>query len=796
MGLMYGDNFQLLSGDVESGAGFAIAPLTFRPSEVIETSADACILHPTCLDAAFHVIFAAIETTQNGRSLDEAFVPTFVRSMTVSGLLNSKKLEPEDQKFWVKSETKLPGSRVAINHLSMQSGCSNEVLVEMQGFEVTALGNNSNIDESKRSLFFRIKWQPAFDRLGRSSHSRLFNSIAEVMDIFAHQFPDSQILHITPNLNVTRKLLRFLGGSQDEHRRFNQITPYSPTLDLGSVRDDVADWGDLINFKEPEDGNYDVVVISEPVDYDVARFVRADGFVIVDNTIWDPQNLLEVFKDGAYSSYRNSISVRAPEREITLLVSTTFTAMTQAMVSAIRDLYEGTVNTLSIADVRKVPLPSDNVISLVSLDEDPFFKESADNPMMFEAVQALLEHPGMTILWLLNGATDESPNPAQAMILGLARTVRSENEDIKFITLDLPRGYEPASASRHAVEVLNGPLTEDEFAVRNGLLFIPRVEVDDILNKKLPNEGNRLPRLEPFKQHRNLALKIGKVGLLDTLVFDEDEDILGSELGDDDVEVEVKASALNFRDLAASIGIIDDYRLGDECSGIVMRTGRNVSEVDFRPGDRVLACRPGQGAHRSVVRNPALLCHKIGSMDFVTATSFEGVFTTAYYSLVDTARLQKGEYCLIHAAAGGVGQMAIQLAQMIGAHVIATVGSQSKRDFLKERFFLKDEMIFSSRDPSFVEGVLKVTNGRGCDVALNSLAGELLHATWSCIAPFGRLVEIGKRDIHENTKLDMDSFRRNVSYASVNLITLFNLNKRLLSRVIDDCYKLIENGKI
>ena len=796
MGLMYGDNFQLLSGDVESGAGFAIAPLTFRPSQVVETSADACILHPTCLDAAFHVIFAAIETTQNGRSLDEAFVPTFVRSMTVSGLLNSKKLEPEDQTFWVKSETELPGSRVAINHLSMQSGYSNEVLVEMQGFEVTALGNSSNIDESKRSLFFRIKWQPAFDKLGRSSQSRPFNSIAEVMDVFAHQFPDIRILHITPNLNVTRKLLRFLGGSRDEHRRFNQITPYSLTSDLGSVRDDVADWGDLVNFKEPEDGNYDVVVISEPVDYDVARFLRADGFVIVDNTIWDSQNFLEVFKDGAFSSYRNSISVRAPEHEITLLVSTTFTANTQAMVSAIRDLYKGTVKTLSIADVHKVPLPSGNVISLVSLDEDPFFEESAGNRMMFEAIQTLLQRSSITIQWLLEGATDESPSPAQAMILGLARTVRSENEDIKFITLDLPKGYEPASASRHAVEVLNGPLTEDEFAVRNDLLFIPRVEVDDTLNKKLPNEANRLPRLEPFKQDRNLALKIGKVGLLDTLVFDEDEDILGSELGDDDVEIEVKASALNFRDLAASIGIIDDYRLGDECSGIVTRTGRNVSEVDFRPGDRVLACRPGQGAHRSVVRNPALLCHKIGSMDFVTATSFEGVFTTAYYSLVDTARLQKGEYCLIHAAAGGVGQMAVQLAQMIGAHVIATVGSQSKRDFLKERFLLKDEMIFSSRDPSFVGGVLEVTNGRGCDVALNSLAGELLHATWSCIAPFGRLVEIGKRDIHENTKLDMDPFRRNVSYASVDLITLFNLNKRLLSRVIDDCYKLIENGKI
>ena len=649
MGLMYGDKFQLLSGDVESGAGFAIAPLTFRPSKVVATPVDACVLHPTCLDAAFHVIFAAIETLQNGRPLDEAFVPTFVRSMTVSGLLNGKKHQPDDQSFWVKSETTLPGPRVAINRLSMQSGRSNDVLVDMQGFEVTALGNSSDLEESKRSLFFRIRWQPAFDRLGSSSYTRSFKSIADVMDVFAHQFPNANILHLTPNLSRTRELLRFLGGSQDERRRFNQITPYSLLSDIESRKDDIADWGGLVTFGEPKHGNYDVVVISELVDYDVTHYLKGNGFVIADNNTWNSQALHEIFRDGAYSSYRNCASLQAPEEELTLLVSSNLTATTQALVSAIRDLTNRTLRTLSISDVAKVPLPSCNIISLVSLDENPFFEASPDNSVMLDAIQKILQSSSNAILWLLRGATDESTNPAQAMILGLARTIRSENEDIKFITLDLPIDYEIVSTSVHVMKILNGPFSEDEFAVQNGSLCIPRVEADDSLNKKLPDGGNRRPRLEPFKQDRNLALKIGKVGLLDTLVFDDDEDVIGSEIGDEDVEIEVKASALNFRDLAASIGIIDDYRLGDECSGTVTRTGLKVKDADFRPGDRVLAVRPGQGAHRSVIRNPALLCHKIGSMDFVTATSFAGVFTTAYYSLVDTARLQKGEYCLIHA---------------------------------------------------------------------------------------------------------------------------------------------------
>ena len=610
IGLDYGENFQLLSGDIESGAGFAIAPLTFRPVDVIATPADACILHPTCLDAAFHVIFAAIETTQNGRPLTEAFVPTFVRSMTVSGLLSSKKHVSEDQAFWVKSETKLPGSRIANNHLSMRSGRSTDVLVDIQGLELTALGNSSDTEASKRPLFFRIRWLPAFDRLGRGGHVPSFNSIASVMDTFVHQFPNAQILHLTPELAATRDLLHFLGGSEGERRRFGNITPHSRSSSFASTKECLSGWGNLVTFDEPTDHTYDAVVISEPVEYDITPFLKPDGFVIVDNNAWDSQALLKVFKDGAYSVYKDSANSPACKEDLTLLVSAVCTATTQAVVSTIRDLYEGTVRTMPITDVTRIPLSSRYIVSLVSLDEDLLFEASADSPTIFDAIQKLVKRSGNTILWLLKGSTSETSNPAQAIVLGLARTIRSEYEDIKFITLDLPEGHDTTNTGQCAVEILKGPFTEDELVLRNDLIFIPRVEVDENLNKKLPNGGHQQQRLETFKQDRNLALKIGKVGLLDTLVFEDDEDTIGSQIGADDVEVEVKASALNFRDLAASIGIIDDYRLGDECSGVITQTGRNVDEAKFRPGDRVLAFRPGQGAHRSIVRNPALLCHK------------------------------------------------------------------------------------------------------------------------------------------------------------------------------------------
>jgi acyl transferase domain-containing protein/NADPH:quinone reductase-like Zn-dependent oxidoreductase/NAD(P)-dependent dehydrogenase (short-subunit alcohol dehydrogenase family) len=796
LGLQYGEDFQLLSGDIESGPGFAIAPLTFQPAQVITMSADRCILHPTILDASFHVIFASIET-QMVVPMEEAFVPTFIRSMAISGLLKITENALDPQNFWVKSDSKLPGSRVAINQLSIQAENSNEVLVDMKGFEVTALGNDSAAEAQKRALFFQIKWKPAFDQLGRNDHSASFSDIAEVMDTFVHQFPDCQILHLTPSLSSTKEVLRHLGGNDSQPRRFQSITPYSGSTNLDELRVDLeTQWPGLVGPEELMENQYDVIVVSESVDFDITKFLKEDGFIIVDGVPFDAQGLIDIFRLGRYSSFRKSSLTSVSKDSLTLLVSPRSSDRTKALCSSMQGIYHGAVKTMTVEELLGNVPSSPNIISLVSLDENLFFDRPTEDSSRYQAIKSLLTSSGNNIVWMLHGATHETPNPAQALMLGLTRTVRSENEDIRLLTLDVPDRYDIDRSAKCAIQVLDRSFAEDEVSERDGVLLIPRVEVDDKLNRKLPYEGNRKAKLEPFRQNRKLALKIGKVGLLDTLQFEDDDDVIDSDLADDDLEVEVKASALNFRDIAASIGIIDDYRLGDECSGIVIRTGRNVKQSEFKPGDRVIACRPGQGAHRSVVRNPAMLCQKIGAMDFVTAASFEGVLSTAYYSLVDIARLQPGEYCLIHSAAGGVGQMAIQLVQMIGGKVIATVGSQSKRDYLKEKFGLKDEMIFSSRDPSFVEGVLKVTNGRGCDVALNSLAGELLHATWGCIAPFGRLIEIGKRDIHENSKLDMDPFRKNIAYASVDIITLFLLNKPLLARIMHDCYQLIADGKI
>ena len=797
MGLQYGEDFRLLSGNIESGPGFAMAPITFRPDQVSTAPSDLCIVHPTFLDSFFHVVFAGAES-EMGRPLGEPFVPTFMKSMKVSGLFQAMMHSDDQQRFWVSSKTKLPGPRVATSDIAIQSDDCSKLMIEMQGAEFTALGGDMTGDSPERTLFFRTNWQPAFSCLSGNLQKPKLASLAQLMDVFAHQIPNSTILHFSSGVDSVRDGLTCLGGRQGSRRRFQTLTPYSSSRDMSEAWDTLAkEWPGRIEITEPKIGHYDAIIIDEATRMDVVALLKPNGFVVSNGVEFEHQQMALLFRSGNISTWQRQAAAPSPSEPLSLIMSSGVSESTDAIASTIEKTYDGKVNRLSLLSLlESTSALTDSVIVLASLDNDLFFDEASDTVAHYEAVQKLLTSNSTNMVWVTSGGTMEVKSPQQAIIIGLARVARSENEKLRLVTLDFAKGSNTSKVPSRALEVLDRSLTEDEFAHQDGTLMIPKVERDDSRNSKLPFNARGEARLELFQQSRPLALKIGRVGLLDSLAFGDDEQILDEDLAHDEIEIGVKASAINFRDIAASLGIIDDYKLGDECAGIVRRVGHSVSAADFKAGDRVVAWRPGQGAHRSIVRNPAVYSQKLTDMSFGVATSFPLVLTTAHYALQDAARLQAGETVLIHSAAGGVGQMAVQVARMLGANVIATCGSQDKRDFLKTHFGLDDDHILSSRDTSFAEGVFGLTNGEGVDVALNSLAGELLHATWSCIARFGRFIEIGKRDIHENAKIDMDPFRKNISFASVDMITVFEHNRPLGARIFKDCCNLIQAGTI
>ena len=408
------------------------------------------------------------------------------------------------------------------------------------------------------------------------------------------------------------------------------------------------------------------------------------------------------------------------------------------------------------------------------------------------------------ILWVCQVDSNTLTAAEADLVIGLARTLRNENPLMRFATLNLDtdsgrldtvacgnivRVWKACFNSRAAI---NG--VDLEYRVRKGIVEIPRMINEPQINASIASElGYELHITGQFYQNnRPLHLEVETPGLLDSLHFVDDTKIT-SKLPENFVELEVKSSGINFREVMVATGHLDLDEMGTECSGIITAVGGGVRQ--FKPGDKVFGFAANSYARS--LRCPAAGLYRIpNGLSFPVAASLPVVYCTVMYALVDIANVRAGETVLIHAAAGGVGQAAIMLCQHLGAEIFVTVGTLIKKKFLMETYGVAEQNIFFSRDASFAELVMARTSGRGVDVILNSLAGEQLRHSWNCIAPFGRFLEIGKRDMALNTRLEMNPFFRNVIFASIDLILIRNQRIGILQRLLGETCKLLADGCI
>ena len=425
------------------------------------------------------------------------------------------------------------------------------------------------------------------------------------------------------------------------------------------------------------------------------------------------------------------------------------------------------------------------------------------NETQWLAVRKMLSSAS-SVLWVTRGMDTEQVETS--LIVGLARSSRSDNVALRLVTLDLD-GYSslPQEASRLIAETLDkafvqrteGELSKDvEYAERGGRLVVPRLVEDTPLQQFLTSRTTVAePEDQSFCQtDRALCLEVGSPGFLDSLRFIDDPSS-SQPIASDELRMRPKAFGVNFRDVMISLGQLEDRSLmSSEHSGIVTEVGADVS-AEFHVGDRI--CAWGGKAYANIVKLKAMSAQKIpADMDFETAASIPIVYATVYYALVHLARLERDESVLIHSAAGGVGQAAIMLAKHLGAEIFVTVGNQEKKALLMEKYDIPESHIFSSRQATFVEGIRRLTGGTGVNVVLNSIAGESLYESFKCIAELGRFIELGKRDILANSRLDMETFNRSVTFASVDLTVVFHRNPRLGKRMVREVFKLLQEGAI
>jgi len=517
---------------------------------------------------------------------------------------------------------------------------------------------------------------------------------------------------------------------------------------------------------------------------------------------------LRDFKDPKCHACSFIVSTASPiehpslSHDILVIHNSEFCEETRALSDKLIEHFNSSGSSAVALSLQEVtPSMLDDKLCIVLAEIDSLIIHTIDKSGFNAVRNVALRSAG--VLWITKGGAIDSPIPEANLIVGLARTIRSEHAGITFATLDLDCDTSPGAPS--TVDAIirlysmlfrtqAGKIQDFEFSLQNGVIFNCRITAQKEMNDILEDE-NKLatPVLLPFSQpNRPLKLEVGVPGILDTLQFVDDLDALKL-LAEDEVEIKVMASALNFVDIMVAMGQVPDTMIGADCSGIVSRIGAGIS--NFKPGDRVMTWK--LGCHQTYVRSPGIMFQRIpDEMTFEEAASIPTIYCTSYRALYDCARLRRGESILIHAAAGGVGQSAIILAKHLGAEIFATVGSDEKKQLIMSQYGIPEDHIFDSRNLSFANGIKRMTQGRGVDVVLNSLAGEALRETWHCLAMFGRFIEIGKKDIVGNTGLDMAPFMNDLTFASVNLVGIYRHNIPLASRLLSDVMDLVNQGVI
>jgi acyl transferase domain-containing protein/NADPH:quinone reductase-like Zn-dependent oxidoreductase/acyl carrier protein len=381
---------------------------------------------------------------------------------------------------------------------------------------------------------------------------------------------------------------------------------------------------------------------------------------------------------------------------------------------------------------------------------------------------------------------DDRPQATHTTLWGLGRVIANERADLDLRLIDLD-----GTDLGGQIVAETGPGPETQVAWRGGERF----------GARLVPAGLGPPAPLPVGAAQ-VAAVAGTIELIAELPGNLDTVgprwLASRRPGAGEVEIEVRAGGLNFADVMRAMGMLDGTRLpslplGMEACGVIVAVGPGVE--GHKVGDRVLTIwdsTQGGLASRRIV-DARLLARWPEPLSDVEAATLPGVFLTAEYALNRLARLQPGERVLIHSATGGLGLAAIQIAQQLGAEVLATAGSGRKREMLRS---LGITHVMNSRTLDFVDEVRDVTEGRGVDVVLNSLSGNAINRGVETLAPFGRFLELGKRDVQQNRALGLELLRNNLTFAVVDIDQLVARRPAVAGELLRGIVDRFETGEL
>ncbi len=416
--------------------------------------------------------------------------------------------------------------------------------------------------------------------------------------------------------------------------------------------------------------------------------------------------------------------------------------------------------------------------------------ESVRVPLAFVQAHAASGRTGDRLFLVTTGGsvdddTDEPVDVAAGPLIGLGRVIVSETGGLRTRLVDLdPGDPDPDATLATELAIDDG---EDEIRYRGGRRWVHRFGPDT--DRMLPPAVVAAGGAAPYR------LAVSAASGVDDLTH---QSFRRRSLRRGEVEIEVAGAGLNFSDVMKALGLYPGLppgpvSLGAEVSGVITRVGPGVN--DWSPGMAVIAIAPG-GFASHVAVDQSLVAPAPRDIDLVDAAAIPVAYLTADHAIDTCGRMRDGETLLVHSASGGVGLAAIEIARDLNVDVVATAGSDSKREFLRD---LGVKHVFDSRSLDFVRQIRELLD-RGeltsLDAVLNSLPGEAIPAAMSLLSVGGRFLEIGKRDIYNDAALGLYPMRNNLSLSAIDLDQLFKTHavgmgrrlRELVTRIDDDRY--------
>jgi NADPH:quinone reductase-like Zn-dependent oxidoreductase len=844
-GVDYGPLFQVLNDVHYNGQkrGQAAATLCTQMDAVNNPGKRSYTIHPAVLDGLFQLVFSAL---YNGGTVDfPAMVPTSVRSLSIHlGTSTSTEIS----KMEASCNSRFSGYRGTTSDVVATASDDSKALIIMEGYQSTFVSANMPTFQqqaAERQLLSHMHWQPdlammSSDKIKEMCETSSDSSLAVYLRTLSHKNPTMKILEISGAAEVDNipcaDALSSNGIPRWSQYAFAQGTTEATESTKNSLKTlhtsvdfipldiygDVskqgfeAEYYDLIiaphvlNETENESSTLrnlrqllnesGRLVLSISFKHDILGELTDAGFGIesVFRLTQPDKACEEDIVIARAATLQNGHS--SPTTDLTIIIdqsAETQRFFAQSLQSEFQS--QGLCKQISILDITTFASSPQSASQIegpcISLLEyaTPFW--SRPSSTQFQAFKNLLAQKS-ELLWVVK-STEEAAETEFHAVDGLARVLRSEDPKRRIVRLKLDSSQDKqekaaGTVSRVLQKMLTLPIQEmePEYEERDRLLYINRVVQAPEMNKMMSNSLSSKREQEiVLGSGVELQARLENPGTANVIRLQE-APVVDEPLERDEVIVEVHAVGLTRRDYLIATGQFNDTRIFSECSGIVKCIGSNSK---FHPGDRVMVATTNACATLLRCKESQVVAIPDG-LSVADAAGLPISALAAFRSLTRTGELSEDSVVLVHHAASSLGQLCIQVAGSAGAKVIATAGTEEKREFLRKTYNIPSELVVSSKDPDLSRTILRALDGGRVDIAVTFMPPDVTDSS-KVLSSFGHLIDLG---LSGEATADATNYSlpKCVSKSAVEIVEMFNQRPKMVQKAFTEMLPLIQNGTI